>query len=83
MFSSLPHILCLTYITTADSYFTDSLVNRINAYDYENGQLTKRRLFFDGLASGLAEGTYPDGLCIDSDGYIWSARSVFYACFNT
>ena len=55
-------------------YFTDSLVNRIYAYDYDNGNISNRRLFVDSLALGLPEGTFPDGLCIDSDGGIWSAR---------
>ena len=55
-------------------YFTDSLVNRIWAYDCNDGQLANRRLFVDCLALGLPEGTFPDGLCIDSDGGLWSAR---------
>ncbi|KAH9837125.1 uncharacterized protein C8Q71DRAFT_706698 [Rhodofomes roseus] len=56
-------------------YFTDSLVNKIYAYDYEDGRLSGRRVFVDALSHGLlAEGTYPDGLCIDNAGGIWSAR---------
>ncbi|KAL5494897.1 hypothetical protein ACEPAI_359 [Sanghuangporus weigelae] len=55
-------------------YLTDSLVNRIYAYDYNDGELSNRRLFIDALALGLPGGTYPDGLCIDNEGCIWSAR---------
>ncbi|KAL5533889.1 hypothetical protein ACEPAG_349 [Sanghuangporus baumii] len=55
-------------------YLTDSLVNRIYAYDYNDGKLSNRRLFIDALALGLPGGTYPDGLCIDNEGCIWSAR---------
>jgi len=55
-------------------YFTDSLVNHIHAYDYDNGTLSNRRLFIDALALGLPRGTFADGLCIDSEGCIWSAR---------
>lgn len=55
-------------------YFTDSLVNRIWAYDYDGGKLSGKRLFVDPISHGLPEGTYPDGLCIDKEGGIWSAR---------
>jgi len=55
-------------------YLTDSLVNRIYAYDYDDGKMSNRRVFIDALALGLPERTYPDGLCIDSEGGIWSAR---------
>ena len=60
------------------SYLTDSLENRIYAYDYnvDDGSLSNRMLFVDTLAVGLPEGTFPDGLCLDSEGCIWSARSV-------
>ncbi|KAI0734524.1 hypothetical protein C8Q72DRAFT_806598 [Fomitopsis betulina] len=55
-------------------YFTDSLANKIYAYDYDDGRLSGRRVFVDPLSHGLPEGTYPDGLCIDNAGGIWSAR---------
>ncbi|EIN14205.1 hypothetical protein PUNSTDRAFT_110331 [Punctularia strigosozonata HHB-11173 SS5] len=57
-------------------YFTDSLVNRIHAYDYDSstGDISNRRVHIDPLAEGLPENSYPDGLCIDSEGGIWSAR---------
>lgn len=60
-------------------FFTDSLINYIYAYDYNDGKLANRRVFIDSIDRGLPEGTYPDGLCIDSEGGIWSARSVHFA----
>ncbi|EMD42238.1 hypothetical protein CERSUDRAFT_42678 [Gelatoporia subvermispora B] len=55
-------------------YFTDSLVNRIYAYDYNDGNLSNRRVFVDPISQGQPEGSFPDGLCIDKEGGIWSAR---------
>ncbi|KAF8898652.1 regucalcin [Infundibulicybe gibba] len=55
-------------------YFTDSLVNQILAYDYKDGVLTNRRVFIDAMALGLAPQSFCDGLCIDKEGYLWSAR---------
>ncbi|KZT05957.1 uncharacterized protein LAESUDRAFT_737267 [Laetiporus sulphureus 93-53] len=55
-------------------YFTDSLVNKIYAYDYEDGKLSGRRVFVDSISHGMPRGTFPDGLCIDNAGGIWSAR---------
>ena len=52
-------------------YLTDSLVNRIYAYDYKDGELSNKRLLIDALSLGLPERTYPDGLCID-DGASWA-----------
>lgn len=53
-------------------YHTDSLSGVISAYDYdaESGEISNRREFVRIPAS---EGT-PDGLAVDSQGYIWSAR---------
>ncbi|KAF9240857.1 regucalcin [Melanogaster broomeanus] len=55
-------------------YFTDSLVNHIYAYDYDDGKLSNRRTVIDAIAQGRPQGTFCDGLCIDEEGYIWSAR---------
>ncbi|KDQ63636.1 hypothetical protein JAAARDRAFT_148178 [Jaapia argillacea MUCL 33604] len=55
-------------------FFTDSLTNLIYAYDYDDGKLSNRRVFIDGLAQGLPEGTFPDGFCFDSEGGLWCAR---------
>lgn len=56
--------------------FTDSFENKIYAYDYTDGQVSGRRVFVDAMSQGLPPGTYPDGLCIDKDGGVWSARCV-------
>ncbi|KAG2023400.1 hypothetical protein CC2G_001058 [Coprinopsis cinerea AmutBmut pab1-1] len=55
-------------------YFTDSLVNKIFAYDYDSGQLSNRRVHIDAVAKGFAPDTFCDGLCVDEEGFIWSAR---------
>ncbi|PIL31586.1 transporter [Ganoderma sinense ZZ0214-1] len=54
--------------------FTDSFKNKIYAFDYEDGKVSRKRDFVDCLSQGLPEGTFPDGLCIDKDGGVWSAR---------
>ncbi|KAI0715172.1 hypothetical protein C8Q76DRAFT_729936 [Earliella scabrosa] len=54
--------------------FTDSFKNKIYAYDYEDGKVSGKRDFVDAMSQGLPEDTYPDGLCIDKDGGVWSAR---------
>jgi len=59
---------------TDNRYFTDSLVNLIYAYDYEDGKAFNRRVFVDSREHGQRERSFPDGLCIDSEGGIWSAR---------
>ncbi|KAF8140179.1 regucalcin [Boletus edulis] len=51
-----------------DPYFTDSLTNLIYAYDFDDGKLSNRQ------NCRLPENTFCDGLCIDDEGYIWSAR---------
>lgn len=56
------------------SYFTDSLTNKIHAYDYDDGELSNRRVFVDAIAQGLPEDTFCDGLCLDDDGGLWSSR---------
>lgn len=53
-------------------YFTDSGARRIYVYDFdiEAGAIANRRVFAE-LPEGV--GT-PDGLTVDSDGYVWSAH---------
>ncbi|KAI0330567.1 regucalcin [Cubamyces sp. BRFM 1775] len=58
----------------ATMLFTDSFSNKIYAYDYSCGKVSGKRVFVDALSQGLPEGTFPDGLCIDKDGGVWSAR---------
>lgn len=57
-----------------NSYFTDSYKNIIYAYDYDDGKLANRRIFVDAMALGLPENSFCDGLCVDTEGFIWSAR---------
>ena len=53
-------------------YYTDSLTRMIYAYDYEaqTGAIRNRRVF-DHVPQ---DGGLPDGLAVDTQGYIWSAR---------
>ncbi|HEX2270693.1 MAG TPA: SMP-30/gluconolactonase/LRE family protein [Pyrinomonadaceae bacterium] len=53
-------------------YFTDSLVRRIYAYDYDvlTGEVCNRRIF---IQVPREEGL-PDGMTVDSEGFIWSAQ---------
>jgi len=53
-------------------FYTDSARREIYAYDYdrEQGSISNRRLF----ASTREDQGVPDGLVVDKDGCIWSAR---------
>lgn len=53
-------------------YYTDSTPARIYAYDFDlaSGEIANRRVFVD----SSAESGVPDGLTVDSQGCIWSAR---------
>jgi len=53
-------------------YYTDSFMQKIYIFDYNirNGTLSNQRVFVDTHGKdGL-----PDGLTVDSDGYVWSAQ---------
>ncbi|MFS0519186.1 SMP-30/gluconolactonase/LRE family protein [Nostoc sp. UIC 10607] len=52
-------------------YLTDSPQQKIYAYDFDTatGNISNRRIFVD----LTGESFFPDGLTIDSQGYIWSA----------
>ena len=53
-------------------YHTDSLKKTITLFDYDDatGDITNGRTFLDfSLEAGV-----PDGMTVDADGYIWSAR---------
>ncbi len=52
-------------------YLTDSAQQKIYAYEFDaaTGNISDRRIFVD----LTGESFYPDGLTIDSEGYIWSA----------
>jgi len=53
-------------------YWTCSTTRKIFAFDYDptTGEISGRRVF---CACGEGEGA-PDGLCVDREGYLWSAR---------
>lgn len=53
-------------------YYTDSMVKKIYLFDYDQatGNLTNQRTFVD---SSNEEGV-PDGMTVDANGNIWSAR---------
>ena len=53
-------------------YFTDSARRRIYAYDFDigAGTIANRRVF----AAIADDAGFPDGLCVDSEGHVWSAH---------
>ena len=55
-------------------YYTDSAARVIFAYDFDavEGSISNRRVFTQ-VPNNPREGV-PDGLSVDADGYIWSAR---------
>ncbi|ESK98290.1 smp-30 gluconolaconase lre domain protein [Moniliophthora roreri MCA 2997] len=57
-------------------YFTDSMRNYIYAYDFDSktGDLSNRRVLVDAVKAGYGPESFCDGLCVDDEGGIWSAR---------
>jgi sugar lactone lactonase YvrE len=53
-------------------YFTDSVARRIYAYDFDidSGAITGKRVF----AAIPDDAGFPDGLCVDAEGHVWSAH---------
>lgn len=53
-------------------YYTDSLARTIYIFDYEvgSGDLTNQRVF----VKTPNDGSIPDGMTVDAEGYVWSAR---------
>lgn len=53
-------------------YWTDSTAGKIFAFDYEQetGALTNREVFY----TSRGDGAIPDGLSVDSEGFVWSAQ---------
>lgn len=53
-------------------YYTDSAAKQIYLFDYDQstGALSNRRTFVD----VTAEEGVPDGMTVDAEGYVWSAR---------
>jgi len=57
----------------------DTLANAVYVYNIaaDSDRLTGRRTILSGFARGL-----PDGSCIDSDGFIWTARVAGGGCLT-
>jgi D-xylonolactonase len=53
-------------------YYTDSYAYKIYLFDYdrETGDITNQRVFVETDRNGV-----PDGMTVDADGYVWSARA--------
>jgi sugar lactone lactonase YvrE len=53
-------------------YFTDSVARRIYAYDFDigTGAIAGKRVF----AAIPDDSGFPDGLCVDAEGHVWSAH---------
>ena len=53
-------------------YYTDSVARKVYLFDYDerSGGISNQRVFVD---TGEEEGV-PDGMTVDSEGYVWSAR---------
>ena len=53
-------------------YFTDSLARKIYIFDYDidSGDITNQRVFVE----TPDDGSIPDGMTVDAEGYVWSAR---------
>ena len=60
-------------------YYTDSETYRIDIFDYDikTGELSNRRTFVN-----TPEGGLPDGMTVDSEGNIWSARFGGYGVYK-
>ena len=54
-------------------YFTDSLAHKIYVFDYdvESGEIGNRRAFVE---TPDDDGTVPDGMTVDAEDHVWSAR---------
>ena len=66
----IPNSLCFSP-DARTMYFADSLLHRIDAFDYElaSGSRGARRT----LATSTAP-AFPDGSCVDAEGFIWNAE---------
>lgn len=61
-------------------YYTDSRIRQISLFDYDRatGALSNRRLFVE---TPEGEGI-PDGMTLDAEGYVWSARWDGWALYR-
>jgi sugar lactone lactonase YvrE len=49
------------------AYYIDTPTGRVDVFDYEEGELHRRR-------PGVASAGHPDGMCVDVDGNLWVAQ---------
>ncbi len=56
-------------------YYTDSFARKIYVFDYDEAtsEISNQRVFVE-TPEGEGEGI-PDGMTVDADGYVWSARA--------
>jgi sugar lactone lactonase YvrE len=57
-------------------YFCESFAYVIHAYDFDavSGEIDNRRTF---ATVDAASGSFPDGITVDADGFLWCAQPVF------
>jgi sugar lactone lactonase YvrE len=57
-------------------YFCESFAHVIHAYDFDavTGDIENRRTF---ASVDPASGSFPDGITVDADGFVWSAQPVY------
>jgi sugar lactone lactonase YvrE len=57
-------------------YFCESFAYVIHAYDFDivSGEIENRRTF---ATVDAASGSFPDGITVDADGFLWCAQPVF------
>jgi sugar lactone lactonase YvrE len=57
-------------------YFCESFAHVIHAYDFDavSGNIENRRTF---ATVNPESGSFPDGMTVDADGFVWSAQPVY------
>jgi L-arabinonolactonase len=57
-------------------YFCESFAHIIHAYDFDavSGNIENRRTF---ATVNPESGSFPDGMTVDADGFVWSAQPVY------
>jgi sugar lactone lactonase YvrE len=64
-------------IWLADGRFVtaDTVANTLYAFDLKDGSLARRTIFNEGFPRG-----FPDGSCMDAEGYFWNCRVAGGSC---
>lgn len=60
----------------AQMYYTDTGAKKIYCFDYDTATsvIANQRVWLDTAADSAQGGGYPDGMTVDADGCVWSAR---------